>query len=232
MFSKNYSFKYSDLDNTGNIKLITIMDLLQDVSIFHSASVGYTLPKMKEISIAMLLRGWRVKFKEPVSFDIPAEVKTGIVKTQRCDVIRKYEIWQNDKCKAVGSAHWFSFDFSKERIVRIPDEIIDAYDCINEDDNNLPILNLRPNSDAKLCGETTITKKYLDTNNHVNNVKSIEIALDYLPDNFNVSEMSVIYQKELHLGDKVLVHTQSTSEGLAVELRNQKDEPCVLLLIS
>ncbi len=231
MFCKNYSFKYSDLDSTGNIKLSTVMDLLQDVSIYHSASVGYTLPKMKEISIAMLLRGWRVKFSEPVSFDTAAEVKTGIVKTQRCDVIRKYEIWQNDRCKAVGSAHWFSFDFSKGRIVRIPEEIIKAYDSVNEEDNNLQILNLRPDSQAILSGETTITRRHLDTNNHVNNVKSIEIALDYLPDGFNVSELSVIYQKEMHLGDKVFIYTKTTNDGLAVELRNQKDEPCVLLLI-
>lgn len=232
MFSKYYSFKYSDLDNAGNVKPSTIMDLLQDASIFHSASVGYTLPKMKEISIAMLLRGWRVKFTEPVSFDAEAEVKTGIVKAQRCDVIRKYEIWQNGKCKVTGSAHWFSFDFSKERIVRLPEEIINAYDCVNEEDNNLPILNLRPDTDAKLQGETTITKKYLDTNNHVNNVKSIEIALDYLPVGFKISELSVIYQKEMHLGDKVLIYTKSTNQEFTAELRNEKNEPCVLLLIS
>ena len=231
MYSKNYSFKYSDLDNTGNIKLSTIMDLLQDVSIFHSASVGYTLSKMKEISVAMLLRGWRVKFFEPVSFDSPAEVKTGIVKSQRCDVIRKYEIIQNNKCKAIASAHWFSFDFSKERIVRIPEEITNAYDSVAEEDNDLPILNLRPASDTILAGETTITKKYLDTNNHVNNVKSIEIALDYLPDNFSVSDLSVIYQKEMYLNDKIYIYTQSTESKLSIELRNQNEEPCVLLQI-
>ena len=231
MYNKNYSFKYSDLDSTGNIKLSTVMDLLQDVSIFHSASVGYTLPKMKEISIAMLLRGWRVKFFGPISFDFSAEVKTGIVKSQRCDVIRKYEIYQNDSCKAIASAHWFSFDFSKERIVRIPEEITSAYDSVNEEDNNLPILNLHPAADTKLAGETTITKKYLDTNNHVNNVKSIEIALDYLPDNFSVSELSVIYQKEMYLNDKIYVYTKLTETELSIELRNQNDEPCVLLQI-
>lgn len=232
MFSKNYFFKYSDLDNTGHIKTSTLMDLLQDVSIFHSASVGYTLPKMKEISIAMLLRGWRVKFSEPVSFESPATVKTGIVKTQRCDVVRKYEIWQDNNCKATGTAHWFSFDFSKQRIVRIPEEILSAYDNISEDANNLPILNLRPNSDGELAGKTIITKKYLDTNNHVNNVKSIEIALDYLPDDFSISELSVIYQREMHLGDNVLIYKKATSEGLCIELRNEKEEPCVLVLIS
>ncbi len=232
MFSKNYSFKYSDLDNLGHIKTSTIMDLLQDVSIFHSASVGYTLPKMKEISIAMLLRGWRVKFLEPVSFDLPATVKTGIVKVQRCEVIRKYEIIQDNKCKAIGTADWFSYDFSSQRIVRMPEKITNAYDNVNEQANDLPILNLRPNSDAELAGQTVITKNHLDTNNHVNNVKSIEIALDYLPDNFRISELSVIYQKEMHLGDKVFVYTANNDDVLATELRNENNEPCVLVYIS
>ncbi len=232
MFSKNYSFKYSDLDNTGHVKTSTIMDLLQDVSIFHSASVGYTLPKMKEMSIAMLLRGWRVNFSEPVSFDSPTTVKTGIVKVQRCEVIRKYEIIQDNKCKGTGTACWFSYDFSKQRIVRMPEELTEAYDNINEEPNNLPILNLRPSPDAKLAGTTVITKKYLDTNNHVNNVKSIEIALDYLPENFTIKELSVIYQKEMHLGDKVLVYTDQADGGFTAELRNDEGEPCVLVSIS
>ena len=231
MFSKNYSFKYSDLDNTGNVKTATVMDLLQDVSIFHSASVGYTLPKMNEISIAMLLRGWRVAFSEPVSFDTPTTVKTGIVKVQRCEVIRKYEIIQEGKCKGTGTACWFSYDFSKQRIVRVPEDMTGAYDNINEEPNNLPILNLRPNPDAKLSGTTVITKKYLDTNNHVNNVKSIEIALDYLPENFAIRELSVIYRKEMHLGDKVFVYTDLSDGNFTAELRNDKDETCVLVSI-
>ena len=231
MYSKEYIFKYSDIDHKGHIKISTIVDLLQDVSICHSAQVGYNLRKMQDICIAMLLHGWHVKFLEPFDLEKPVICKTGIMKVHRMEVHRKYEIWQDGACKVVATAKWFSFDTDKKQIVRVPEEMNNAYDTIEEQDNGIEVSRLRPNPDAVPTSEICVTNRDLDTNNHMNNVKSVEAALDFLPEEISVNELDVIYQKQLLKGEQVGVCVYDNNGGTAIELRNSSKEPCVLLYI-
>ena len=229
MFSKEYDFKYSDLDSRGEVKLSTVVELLQDVSILHSAYVGYDLAKMQEISLAMLLRGWRIKLSEPLCHNVPAEFRTGIMKVQRCDVMRKYEIVQEGRIKGIATAGWFSFDTDKKTIIRVPEEINSTYDTIDEPDNEFPLPRLRPQTDMDFAGEFTVTKRDLDTNNHMNNVKSVEAALDYFPDENEFTELQVVYVKELRLGDKVSVFVKNDGIGFTAELRDSEGSVCVIV---
>lgn len=229
MFSKEYHFKYSDLDSRGCVKLSTVIDLLQDVSILHSAEVGYDLAKMQEISLAMLLRGWRIKLSEPLNHSLPAEFRTGIMKVQRCDVMRKYEILQEGRVKGIATAGWFSFDTDKKTIIRVPEEINSTYDTIDEPDNGFPLARLRPQDDMEFAGEFTVTKRDLDTNNHMNNVKSVEAALDWFPDENDFTELQVVYVKELRKGDRVSVFVKNDSLGFTAELRSEGGSVCVIV---
>lgn len=231
MFSKEYIFKYSDIDHKGNIKVSTILDLLQDVSICHSAQVGYSLRKMQEICIAMLLHGWHIKFLDSLDFEKPIVCKTGIMKVHRMEVHRKYEIYQEGKCKILATANWFSFDTDKKQIVRVPEEINDAYDTVEEEDNGIAITRLRPADDAVPAMKLTVRNRDLDTNNHMNNVKSVEAALDCLPDEIDIKELDVIYQKQLLKGEEIKICTYSDEDGFGIELKNSDDESCVLLHI-
>lgn len=231
MFSKEYILKYSDIDYKGRIKVSTILELLQDVSICHSANVGYDLGKMQEICIAMLLHGWHVKFLEPVDFDKPVVCKTGIMKVHRMEVHRKYEVYQDGVCKIRATAIWFSFNSHKKQIVRVPEEINEAYDTIEEENNGIEIARLRPSALAVSALTVRVTNRDLDTNNHMNNVKSVEAALDCLPDDMEVKELHVIYQKQLLKDEEIKICTYTDEEGLGIELKNSEDESCVLLYI-
>ena len=229
MFSKEYHFKYGDIDFSGGVKLAAVLELLQDVSILHSAYVGYDLAKMQEISLAMLLRGWRIRLSEPLIHTLPAEFRTGIMKVQRCDVIRKYEILQEGRVKGIATAGWFSFDTYKKTIIRVPEEINSTYDTIDEPDNGFPLVRLRPSEDMEFAGEFTVRKRDIDTNNHMNNVKSVEAALDWFPDENDFSELQVVYLRELHRDDTVSVFVNNDSGGFTAQLRNKNGEVCVIV---
>ncbi len=231
MFSKEYSFKYSDINNKGSIKISTVIDLLQDVSISHSAAVGYNLKKMQEIHIAMLLHGWTVRFLKPIDYESPVTMKTGITKVHRIEVTRKYEIIQDGEVKAIATGSWFSFDSQKQEIVRVPEEINCAYDSVNEEDNGIALAKLRPDSNVKEFARTFVTRRDLDTNNHMNNVKSVEAALDYLPDSKEINELDIIYVKQLLEDDEIIVCTHDSGDSFIIELHNQSNEPCVLVSV-
>ncbi len=229
MFSKEYTFRYSDIDSSGEIKTSTIVDLLQDVSICHSADVGYDLLKMQEINIAMLLYGWHIKFLKDVDPKEPVICKTCITKVNRMEVHRSYVILQDQEIIAEGSAIWFAYNFKAGRIVRVPDEINNAYDSINEDGNGIEVSRFRANPMAEPVAQFDVTSRDLDTNNHMNNVKSLEAALSFVCCPENIKSLKVIYQKQILKDEKIDV-CMCTDEGeLVVELRNQEGESCVLI---
>lgn len=90
MFCRDYSFRYSDIDYKEEVKLSTVIDMLQDISIIHSEEVGYPRDRLISMSIAWLLLGWRIKFIEPLDKNKSVEVRTGIMSVRKYEASRKY----------------------------------------------------------------------------------------------------------------------------------------------
>lgn len=229
MFSKRYSFRYCDLDESKNIKISTVMELLEDISISHSGNAGFPIKKLYAHSRAFLLQGWRIRFKEPLISEADAEVKTGILKIRRVEAVRKYEIWQENRLKTEATAVWFMVDTDEMKIVDIPEKLKSAYESVNEPDNSLPFIKIRNIKNLKLLGETKVARRDIDTNGHMNNVKSAEAALEFLPPDMSICELQVTYRKELFRGSPVSIYAYVGRDEYGAELKNDSGESCVLV---
>ena len=219
------------MDANCNVKKSTVIDLLQDVSIEHSNSVGLDRFKYETLGIACLLAGWHIKY---ISSLVPFQsvtVKTGIMKISKCETYRKYEIWQNSECKVIATALWFTVNTQTMKICRNTEEIFSVFECITEEDNNLSCDKLRPRENAEFMGSTTVEKRDLDSNNHMNNVKSVEVALNRIPEDYDFSEIQVKYRKELKVGETISVHCKKTEKGFYLEIRNADNDICVIINI-
>lgn len=228
LYEKEYEFRYGDLDKDGNIKIASILDVLQDVAVCHSAEVGNDMEFLYSKSLAWLLEGWRIKIDQLVSSK-PITVKTGIMEMRHFTSYRKYEVWQDGVCKIKATASWFLVNTALMRPTLIPSEISSAFSCVNEEDNGLPFLKLRPMLEPEFVSENPVFKRDLDTNNHMNNVKSAEIALELLPDNFEIDEIRITYRKAIQPKDTVKQCGCKADNGYYAELRNGIDETCVLV---
>lgn len=229
MFSKDYEFRYGDLDRKREIKLSTILDLLQDAAIDHASVSGLDSDFLQSKSIAFLLDGWRIKFLKPLNPKAKATVTTGIVRIRKCETLRKFEILQDGECAVIATSMWFAVNMEKRSIARINEDFYSGFECITEEDNGLEYTNLRPSKEAGLCGSYRATGRDIDSNNHVNNVKSVEFMLDYLPEEMSLSEIQVKYRKEILPGEEIKVYSKETEDGIFLEIRNAEDKPCVLL---
>lgn len=228
MFSKEYSFRYGDLDNKFNIKISTVLDILQDISILHSDYAGFSLERLYSMNIAWLLKGWRIRFLSKLDNN-STTVKTGIMRTNKFESVRKYEIWQNGICKVIATAEWFTVNIQKMSLAKTPPELHAAFENISEQDNNLPFVKLRSEADMTLGTQMTVQPRDIDSNNHLNNVKSVEILLDYVPETMEFDEIQITYKKELHKEDVIKIYTKPTENGFLAELQNKNNETCVIL---
>lgn len=229
MFSIDYNFRYSDVDKDGRIKISTVLDLLQDVSIAHANFAGLGSERLAKEKIAFLLDGWRVRFDKPFDKSKNVTVKTGIMRIRKCETLRKYEIWQSGECKVTGTAVWYSVNTEKRVIARLAEEFYSDFDNIAEEDNGLEYVSLRPERSAEFRADAKVAGRDIDTNHHMNNVKSVELILDFLPDGFEASELQVKYRKELREAEEVKICGTQTDDGYYLEIKNAEDKPCVIV---
>lgn len=229
MIEREYTFRYSDIDKNGQIRLSSVMDILQDVAIYHSDTKGYTLEALYSLHIAWLLQGWRIRFLKPLDATKPILVKTGIMNIHKFSSARKSEIWQDGELKSIATADWFTVDTERMRVILVPEQIFKNYESVQEEDNELPFIKLRPEKDVQMLSETHVEKRDLDTNNHMNNVKSAEVAMELLPEDFEVNELQITYRKALLPDETIKMCRKITDNGIWVELKNGNEETCVLL---
>lgn len=229
MFTKDYEFRYSDLDAKNRIKPTASIDLLQDISICHSEHAGLGAAKMREMKTACLLEGWRIRFDGALNPYKKATVSTGVTAVTACEVLRRYEIRQEGELKISASAVWYTVNTEKMRIIRVPEAFKTEYECVNEPDNGLPFERFKPEGELPLLDRFKVQSRDLDTNNHVNNMKSAEIALCLLPDGFSLSELVIRYRKELAKDDEIFLCGAETDYGFRYELKNKNGDSCVML---
>ena len=229
MYQQNYILRYGDLDNKGYVKIATIFDILQDISTRHSAAIGFDIKTLYSMNIAFLLKGWRVKLLQPIDYFSDVVVLTGIMKIRHFETIRKYEIWQNGILKLIGTGNWIPVDTVTKKIIVCPEEIKNGYDCINEDDNEIPFVRVREDENIQSVLLYQTQKRDIDTNGHINNVKSLELALETLPDNFIINEIQVTYVQELKREELINVCESRTDDFIHIELKNDDGKACVLI---
>lgn len=229
MFKKDYEFRYSDLNAKNQIKPTAVVDLLQDISICHSEHAGLGAVKMKEMKTACLLEGWRIRFCAPIDPHKKVVVSTGITDVTACEILRRYEIHQTGELKVSASAVWFTVNTEKMRIMRVPSAFKTEFECISEPANDLPFERFKPETEIKIFDRFKVQSRDLDTNHHVNNMKSAEIGLCLLPADFNISELTIRYRKELSINDEIVLCKKKTDYGYCCELKNRDGDACVLL---
>lgn len=229
MYERVYTLRYGDLDRKGNAKLGTIFDILQDISTRHSEDIGYDMKKLYSMNIAFLLKGWRIRILEPFNYYSDIVARTGIMKIRHFETIRKYELWQDGVLKLIGTGNWMPVNTETKRIMVCPDEIKEAYECIEEKDNNIPFIRVREEENAECIGSFKIQKRDIDTNGHVNNVKSIELAMEGIDDKFGYREIQVTYVKELKINEEIFLFVNNKDDSYQTELKDSDGKACVLI---
>ena len=70
-----------------------------------------------------------------------------------------------------------------------------------------------------------VQKHHLDTNHHVNNCQYVQMAMDYLPENFKIHQMRAEYKQQARLNDVICPARAVDENKTTVLLNDQKGEP-------
>lgn len=231
-----YVFKtrvsFTDIDADACLSLKGAMRLMQEAAMIHSDHSGYSVLDVEHTRVVWMLVQWRVRLVGTARWNEYIEVITWPRSMERLTSVRCFRIVNTaGETVAVADSNWLLANADTGRVMRIPKEVADAYDLIDEDvfEGPMPKLPHEAGEETYTC---TVLRRDLDTNKHVNNLVYLDYAAEAIAEQKTFCEANIRYHLQLLLGDEVHCHYENTPEGHLVQITGEdpKHLHCTVLL--
>lgn len=228
MYSFESRIRYSETDCDGKLTMVSLLNYFQDCSTFQSESLGVGLKYMDELGMVWVLSSWQIvvnRFpklcEEVVIGTLPYKFKAFM--GLRNFVMRTKEGEQ----LAVANSIWSLLDLRTGKPTLPPEEMLEKYRL----EEMLP-MEYAPRKIVLPEGgsnkEPIVVKKHhLDTNHHVNNGQYVNMAMEFLPEAFEISQMRAEYKKQAFLDDMLIPYVAEDDSKCVVNFADAEGKTCV-----
>lgn len=230
IYEFNSRVRYSEIDHHGTMTLPALINYFQDCSTFQSEDIGLGTSVLKEQKRAWILSYWQIIVKR---YPRLCEWMTvGTFATEFKALFGNRNFYMKDEAgEMLACAHsiWVFIDTETGRPCRPETKDIEPYGMSEP-------LEM-PYEDRKIkLPETTedleafqVQKHHIDTNEHVNNCQYVQMALEYLPTDYEAKQVRVEYKKSAVLGNMIYPKMAVEAERTVVELCSEDRKPYAVL---
>ena len=121
---------------------------------------------------------------------------------------------------AKANSIWTLLNFDSMKPALPPADMLEKYPVEPRLDMNYEGRKITVN-DGDACEDPIVVQRqHLDSNNHVNNAQYIIMAIQYLPQDFEVRNLRVEYKKQAHLGDVLIPYVVTEGDKVVISLRD------------
>ena len=228
MYAFDSRIRYSETDSEGELTLNAMLNYFQDCSTFHSEDVGLGIGYMKEIGQAWVLSSWQIvvdrypRLGEKVKIvTLPYELK-GFLGYRNFAMLD-----EEGNYLAKANSLWSLLDMTTGKPVAVNEAMHKGYGVDEKLDMDYASRKITVPEGGQLLEPIVVKKHHLDTNHHVNNGQYVNIAMEYLPDDFLIHQMRAEYKKQAFLDDVLYPYIVSVESGYVVSLRDEEGRPYV-----
>lgn len=226
--SKDYEIRYTDVDVSDNLKLSSLLSLMEESACLSAEELGFGYSALQPKNYGFILVNWYIEMSRAVKLGEALTVHTWPIKPKRLIVLRDFELFVGGEKVGVATSRWCVVDLTDFNMLPSSAVLSDALqynDCRSVDVANLKV----PETN---CGSLSYSKSVsysdYDHYNHVNNTK----YADFLMDAFTVEEMrgksfsrvKITYVKQSKEGETLDFYKTRLDDGSwVVEGRVQED---------
>ena len=220
--------RYSETDSEGKLTLGALLNYFQDCSTFHSEDIGLGLYYLKSHHLVWVLSSWQIVVERYPAIGETVEIGTFPYEFKGFLGLRNFCMRTcTGEYLAKANTLWSLLDTQTGRPATPPGDMLEGYRLE-------PRLEMEyaPRKIVMPEGGTSeepivIKKHHLDTNRHVNNGQYVDMAMEFLPDNFKIRQMRAEYKRQAFLDDVLYPHVVRGGETCTVSLRDDKGQPYV-----
>ena len=233
MYSFDSRIRYSETDGEEYITLPGIIDYFQDVACFHSEDIGYGGKTMLAAGHAWMLCSWQLEIYEYPQFGKKVTVGTIPYEFKSFTGCRNCFMKAEDGRYLVkANSIWAFMDMKAGRPVRVPEEMIPAYQTGEKFEMNYKPRRILLPEKGEVLEPVLADSSRLDLLGHVNNGQFVKIMYGLSKRQKRAGNVRVEYKTQAHAGD-VLIPVRYEKDGAEIiALKSPEDTVYATLELS
>lgn len=217
-YEREYFIHYYDCDNNLKLGITGLLRYFEDIALLQSEDADIGLKYYHKNNVAWVLYKWDISINCYPAYKEKIKVITEPISFARFYAYRSFEVRnQQDEVLVTANSLWFFVDTSTRKPTKIIADMFRGYGIGPEVKKELPIEEIRLPVKTDLQKEFIVRQSDIDLNNHVNNIRYIEWALEMVPNiisqNFTLKRLKVNYKKETHYGRRINSVIEIVDEG-------------------
>lgn len=222
MYTFESRIRYSETDSEGKLTMASLINYLQDCSIFHSEDVGLGVEYLQKVHLVWVLSAWQIVVERyPV---LGEKVTVGTQPYGMKGFIGYRNFAMLDEAGgyiAKANSVWSLLDTQTGRPVPVPEEMIQGYGLGERLPMDYAPRKIAVPEGGKAMEPLTVKKHHLDTNHHVNNQQFIDMAMEYLPEGFLIGQVRAEYKKQAFLDDVLVPCVSDAGDRVFAVLQDE-----------
>lgn len=219
MYTFEGRVRYSEVDRDGRLTMAALINYFQDCSTFQSEDLGVGIRYLQERHLAWVLCSWQISVDRYPELGEKITVGTSPYDMKGFLGYRNFALLGEDGAfLAKANSLWSLLDMQKGRPVPVPEDMLAKYRLeprleMEYASRKITVLGERSEREP-----ITVKKHHLDTNHHVNNQQFIDMAMDFLPEEFVIGQVRAEYRKQAFLDDVLVPGVIYNGENCIVVL--------------
>jgi len=199
--------RYSEVDNNGRLTFPALVNYFQDCSTFQSEDLGMGLKYLSERNLVWVLSSWQIVVDRLPVLGERVQIGTQPYEFKNFMGMRNFAmITEDGSYLAKANSVWSLLNTETWKPALPPEEMKKAYKiCEKLDMEYAPRKIAIPEGGSDREG-IVIKKHHLDTNNHVNNGQYVDMAMEFLPADFEIRQMRAEYKMQTLIDDVLIPH--------------------------
>lgn len=224
-----YSFKsrvrYSEINKEGMLDIPSVLNYFQDCSTFQSESLGVGVEHLKKENRAWVLNSWQIEFLQDVRLFEDIETGTWSYGSKGVYGYRNFVLNKSDGTRAVNAnTIWVFTDTKTGMPIKVQPQDVEMYGIEPKIEMTDYGRKIKTEQEGMREQEFSVRKYHIDTNGHVNNVKYVQFAMEYLDEAAKVRVLRAEYKKSAKYGDIICPIIYKEENKLTISLNDKADD--------
>ena len=234
MYTLNYKVTTSCCDSEGQLKLYSALQMMQDCSEMWIDSEPAARKFFSDNNMTQLLATRQVEIMRVPRFKEDLTVTTSIYEVMPMYGFRNTFIRdaQGQPCYRTWSMGAF-VDLATGKLARLSEDAIASLTLEPKQEMNYRGRRIiLPKQDGTVLPPVQVLRADIDYNRHMNNANYVRIAMELLPEGFEVSDMRVEYRIAAKLGDRLTPTLYPIDGGYIVALAIEGQPSAIIEFLS
>lgn len=211
-FEQEYTVRSYECDRNNRLRVITLMNIFQDMSYAHVTKLGFGLRFCLKNKVTWICSDYAIEIDRLPKMDENIKIQTWPSAEKKVSVTRDMEVFGEDGTSIIrASSQWVLIDFVKHRPVSLK-ERLPEYDLIENRALNTDFPKIADLERVDYLAKFRVRYDDIDLNRHVNNAVYALWACEAVDSDFRVKHtpryIGINFRKEGYLGEKIMVNTQ------------------------